>query len=107
MADLVLTLNEIAVLGVVALKPTFTVAQLAMWAHMTPSGIHETVRGLIQKKLMTPIEGDALKLTDAGMSAVKQVMRKSDKQYWVLGKEESFASSGVDEALDNWIDRLV
>lgn len=106
MGDLVLTPNENAVLSVIAIRPSFTVAQLAMWAHMTPSEVHETVNGLIQKRLFTHIDGDTLELTAAGMSAVKQILQKGDKQYWVLGTEEAFASSGLDEALDIWIDRL-
>jgi len=104
MADLVLTTSEVALLRVVGLHSAFTPAQLAMWAHMTPTEVHGVVAGLIQKQLMAPAPGETLKLTDGGMSAVRKIMRQNNKEFWVIGERESAADPGVDEALDNWID---
>ncbi|HLJ25965.1 MAG TPA: hypothetical protein VKY85_04590 [Candidatus Angelobacter sp.] len=72
---------------------------------MTPSEVHEVLQGLTQKQLIVPVEGDALKLTADGMVAVRQVTRRDEKNFWVVGQGESFASSGLDDALDSWIEK--
>jgi hypothetical protein len=93
-------------------QSAFTVPQVAVLSHMSPSEAHAAVHALTQKEFIVPIAplepvttAGLLRLTNAGAVAVKELARKDETHAWIVGDAQSVAK--LDDELDSLIDGLV